>query len=342
MRLQSGLQRQQTSVLISVLLASSFISLPSANASPNLASVRTQVQQLQQEATNIAEGAQQAQVQLNQLTRTLAQVQSQSNQEATSVSKYKKSLGAIAAEEYKSGALSQSMQLLFSSNPTLYLSSAGSLEALTKRKTLQLRQFSVAKQRLQATSLTVNAKLELVRAVKARYVAQAAAAQAKLAQAQKLLNQLSSSQRAKLISLTNARENADHAASLALAAHANLGSGRGAIALRYSIKQMGDIYVFGAAGPTYWDCSGLTMRAFGAAGVSLPHSAAYQYGYGRYIPRSQLRAGDLVFFGRPIDHVGIYIGGGKMVDAPHTGARVKIESFGSYFGNLPYVGAKRI
>ncbi len=316
--------------------------LSPAQAAPNLAAVRAQVQRLEQDATNIAEGAQQAQVQLNQLTHTLAQVQSQSNQEATSVNQYKKSLGAIAAEEYKAGALSQSMQLLFSSNPTLYLSSAGSLEALTKRKTLQLRQFSVAKQRLQATSITVNQKLALVRAVKARYVAQAAAAQAKLAQAQKILSQLSKAQRAKLISLTNARENADHAASLALAAHANLGSGRGAIALRYSIKQMGDMYVFGAAGPIYWDCSGLTMRAFGSAGVALPHSAAYQYSYGRYVPRNQLRPGDLVFFGRPIDHVGIYIGGGKMVDAPHTGARVKVESFGSYFGNLPYIGAKRI
>ena len=336
MRARTGL------TLTAGLIATSLVHVSPAQAAPNLAAVRAQVQQLEQDATNIAEGAQQAQVQLNQLTHTLAQVQSQSNQEATSVNQFKKSLGAIAAEEYKSGALSQSMQLLFSSNPTLYLSSAGSLEALTKRKTLQLRQFSVAKQRLQAASITVNQKLNLVRAVKARYVAQAAAAQAKLAQAQKILSQLSKAQRAKLTSLTNARENADHAASLALAAHANLGSGRGAIALRYSIKQMGDMYVFGAAGPVYWDCSGLTMRAFGAAGVSLPHSAAYQYSFGRFVPRNQLRPGDLVFFGRPIDHVGIYIGGGKMVDAPHTGARVKIESFGSYFGNLPYIGAKRI
>ncbi|CAB5013149.1 unannotated protein [freshwater metagenome] len=52
--------------------------------------------------------------------------------------------------------------------------------------------------------------------------------------------------------------------------------------------------------------------------------------------------GDLVFFGRPITHVGIYLGGGQMVDAPRSGARVRVESFGSYFGRLPFVGARRI
>ena len=99
--------------------------------------------------------------------------------------------------------------------------------------------------------------------------------------------------------------------------------------------------MFGGAGLVYWDCSGLTMRALQQAGISLPHSAAAQTSYGKRIPLNQIRPGDLVFFGQPISHVGIYFGNGLMVDAPHSGARVRIEKFGAWFGNERYVAARR-
>jgi cell wall-associated NlpC family hydrolase len=84
------------------------------------------------------------------------------------------------------------------------------------------------------------------------------------------------------------------------------------------------------------------MRAFGTAGVALPHSAAAQASYGKYVPLNQIKPGDLVFFGQPITHVGIYFGNGKMLDAPHSGARVRIEDFGSWFGGEKFVAARRI
>ena len=82
------------------------------------------------------------------------------------------------------------------------------------------------------------------------------------------------------------------------------------------------------------------MRAYAAAGVSLPHSAAAQARMGKYVPLNALKPGDLVFFGRPISHVGIYLGGGRMVHAPRTGSRVKVASSGS-LGYKPLVGARR-
>ena len=72
-----------------------------------------------------------------------------------------------------------------------------------------------------------------------------------------------------------------------------------------------------------------------------PNSASAQTAYGKRIPLNQIRPGDLVFFGQPISHVGIYFGGGQMVDAPHTGARVRIESFSSWFGGEKFVAARR-
>jgi cell wall-associated NlpC family hydrolase len=192
--------------------------------------------------------------------------------------------------------------------------------------------------------MTVNDKLALVKAAQARYTAQKKAADAKLAAAEALLETLTKAERERLAKLIDNQENADQAASLAEVAKLNLGSGRGAIALRFAIKQIGDRYVFGAAGPIFWDCSGLTMRAFQQAGVSLPHSAAAQSGFGKSISYGSLKPGDLVFFGRGhyISHVGIFIGDGRMVNAPHPGARVKVESFGGHFGSLAFYGARRI
>ena len=117
---------------------------------------------------------------------------------------------------------------------------------------------------------------------------------------------------------------------------------RAGVALRFAVQQIGDSYVWGAAGPIRWDCSGLTMRSFQQAGVRLPHSSRAQYSYGRSITRSNLQPGDLVFFGSPISHVGIYIGKNKMVHAPRPGARVQIAEFGNYFGRKKYVGARRL
>jgi cell wall-associated NlpC family hydrolase len=224
------------------------------------------------------------------------------------------------------------------------LAAAGSLESVTRKQSLQLRQYSVAKQRLTATSLTVNDKLALAKRAQARFLAQEKAVKDKLASAQKLLNSLSKAERERLARLNDAAENADKKKSLATAARSNLGSGRGSIALRFSIKQIGDRYVYGAAGMTYWDCSGLTKRAFATAGVSLPHSAAAQIRYGKRVSLSQLKPGDLVFFGknRYISHVGIYISKGLMVNATRPGSTVKIAKFTPGFGSLSFYGATRI
>ncbi|MEN9325123.1 MAG: hypothetical protein RL414_877 [Actinomycetota bacterium] len=345
MNLSFPLRRWSVATALSSAIALSLSAAP-AHAAPTLAQVQAQVRSLQEDAAAAAENAQQAQVEFNKLNKQLASVQQQAAQQSGNLSSLKKTLGAIAAEQYKSGGMSQSMELLFSSNPTLYLSAAGSLETITKKKTLQLRKYTLAKQRLTATSLTVNDKISLAAAAKARYVKQLASANEKLKQAEAILAKLSKAERERLAALVNGQEDADQKSSAALAAKANLGSGRGAIALKFSIKQIGDRYVFGAAGPTLWDCSGLTMRAFGAAGVHLPHSAAAQMSYGKKISLGSLKPGDLVFFNHGgksyVSHVGIYLGGGRMVHAPRPGSRVKVAEFNSRFSSLRFAGGRRI
>src|SRR5262245_53919046 len=86
--------------------------------------------------------------------------------------------------------------------------------------------------------------------------------------------------------------------------------------------QLGVPYVYGGASPSGFDCSGLVMWVYGRLGIHLPHNAAALYGVGRPVPRSALRPGDLVFFSG-LGHVGLYIGRGRMIHAPHSGAQVE-------------------
>ncbi len=88
-------------------------------------------------------------------------------------------------------------------------------------------------------------------------------------------------------------------------------------------RQIGKPYSWGAAGPGSFDCSGLTMWAWRAGGKSLPHSSRAQYSSTTHVSAADVQIGDLMFFGNPIHHVGLYSGGGNMVDAPHSGAYVR-------------------
>ena len=326
--------------LFSVFIAAAVLIPISADAAPNLIEVQGRVRDLQEQATTAAEGAQEAKVTLAKLNKTLVTVQQEASQQGASVTAMNKLIGAIAADQYKSGPLSKSLELLFSSDPSLYLSTAGSLEAVTRKKSADLKKFSVATQRLNATSLTVADKLSLVKAAEAKFRKQLAIANSKLDEAEALLAKLTAAERERLAKLNDDEENADQQRSLADAGKYGSVSGRGGAAIKYALAQIGDRYIFGADGLTTWDCSGLTMRAFGAAGVSLPHSSRAQYRYGKAISRKELQPGDLVFFGKPISHVAIYLGGNRMLHAPRKGSRVKIAEFD--LGRKPYIGARRL
>lgn len=109
----------------------------------------------------------------------------------------------------------------------------------------------------------------------------------------------------------------------------------GVVGVAYA--QLGKPYQYGAAGPNAFDCSGLTMYCYAQVGVSLPHSSGAQYGCGAHVSQSNLMPGDLVFFGSPIHHVGLYVGNGAMIHAPHSGAVVEVAP--AFRGD--YVGATR-
>ena len=115
-------------------------------------------------------------------------------------------------------------------------------------------------------------------------------------------------------------------------------SGRGAAAVYWAMKALGKPYRWGASGPNSFDCSGLCMWAYGHVGVHLPHYSRAQYESGSHVSRGNLEPGDLVFFGSPIHHVGMYVGRGMFIEAPYTGCDVRISSLSH---RSDYAGACR-
>jgi cell wall-associated NlpC family hydrolase len=116
-------------------------------------------------------------------------------------------------------------------------------------------------------------------------------------------------------------------------------TGAAQAAVNTALAQVGKPYVWGAAGPDSFDCSGLMQYAYSAAGIALPHSSSAQSTMGVAVSRDQLQPGDLVFFYSPVSHVGMYIGNGQMVHAATSGEPVKVVSLDS----MPdYNSARRI
>ena len=107
-----------------------------------------------------------------------------------------------------------------------------------------------------------------------------------------------------------------------------------------AMQYLGTPYVYGGSSPSGFDCSGFVMYVYAKIGVSLPHNAAAQYGYGTPVSRDQLQPGDLVFF-NGLGHNGIYIGGGSFIHSPHTGDVVKISSLSGWYSST-WVGARRL
>lgn len=165
------------------------------------------------------------------------------------------------------------------------------------------------------------------------------ARQARLvAQAKEAARQAVTAAKARQQVATNTRSKGSGGAS-AQAPSRNVPSSQvGGSVIDIAMRFLGVPYVWGGGSPSGFDCSGLVMYAYARAGISLPHSSRAQFGYGVAVSRGSLQPGDLVFFGSPIHHVGIYVGGGSMIDAPHTGANVRISSI----DRSNYAGARRI
>jgi peptidoglycan DL-endopeptidase CwlO len=232
-------------------------------------------------------------------------------------------LGQIAAEGYMMGGLNPTIELLQTPNPQQFLNRASIMLQLQYQQggTMSLLQAAEdAANRAKQTALQEESQAATLSAEMNNKVSQIQARE-------NVLNGAAFSQALQVFQRTG------HYPNIPIA-----GDTLGEQALRWALTRLGDMYVWGGAGPNVFDCSGLVMWAYAHVGISLEHFTGDQWNEGEHISRSQLEPGDLVFFFADISHVGMYIGNGMMIDAPTFGQPVQIQPV---LWDV-YVGAVRI
>ncbi|HEY5455206.1 MAG TPA: C40 family peptidase [Acidothermaceae bacterium] len=281
-------------------------------------------------------------------------------QEQSVVDAAKVGLQALAVARYEGSSASPALAVLLSNDPTTFLRQSEVLQQVSHYQTASLTDVINANRVMTALQASADQAVAAQQSALAKVTATKAAVEKVLNQQTALLNAAQAKaahdaaiaasaaetaaierQRTTAVSRSVARPallsvakqtthpkapTAAPVAAKAPAAVAQAASGKVAKLLAFAYAQLNKPYRFGGAGSRVYDCSGLVMRAAAAAGISLAHSAAAQQRSGHRVPLSQLQPGDLVFWGSPAYHVGIYVGGGKILDAPHTGTVVQIQS----------------
>ncbi|MGB9376552.1 MAG: NlpC/P60 family protein [Mycobacteriales bacterium] len=228
----------------------------------------------------------------------------------------------LAAAAYRGGNLSAFNSLFSADGAQNLLDELSTLQSLSKSQRAQIRDLAAAQRQLNAQRNAVATEISVQSRREATLKAKKSAIEADLRKAKSI-----SAAAANMAE--RASRSAPRRSYQAFPVLPVTGSGRGAIALRFAYAQMGKPYGWGASGPGSYDCSGLTMASWRAAGVSLPHSSRMQSQSSPRVSRSQLQPGDLVFFGSPVSHVGIFVSGNTIIGAPTFGDVVRYQSISS-------------
>ncbi|WP_073497383.1 C40 family peptidase [Actinacidiphila paucisporea] len=332
---QPGLAVRTTRVTVLSAAAAATAALaggaaPVAAAAPSPAAgqdTATRLDRLYQQAEQATESYDAAQERAQRLRADLATLQDRAAQGQQRVNELRDELGALAAEQYRGGALDPSFALLLSDDPEDSLDRAATLDRLGARQTGRLRQLQDAERALQAQRSQAAGKLAELNQTTADLGRRKAAVQQALAAAQRVLHTLPPAQQAGYAPGTADRASRDRAALPALP-DLPAASGRAALAVAAARQVLGAPYVWGATGPHAFDCSGLMQYAYGRAGVSLPRTSQEQMNAGRHVPLDQARPGDLIVYRGDAGHVAMYVGAGRVIHAPYPGARVRYDPVG--------------
>lgn len=291
----------------------------------------------------------------------LSRLQDEAARRTAELNAARSELGTVAASQYRSGGVDPTVRLLLSADPQRYLDGAAVLERAGSHQATAVAGYarrlgSVRKIQRRAED-TAQRLADTEAALKKHRVTVVH----KLGAAEQLLSRLTAEQRQRMAGRGAAHGGAGQgradrgtghggglpgkvqagpgaaAATAAAQAAAQAPDPRAARAVAYAYAALGKPYIWGATGPAGFDCSGLTQAAWKSGGVSLPRTTYTQISSGPRIDRSRLAPGDLVFFYSGISHVGLYIGDGKMIHAPHPGAPVRIAPI----DQMPFAAATR-
>ncbi|MEU9525105.1 NlpC/P60 family protein [[Kitasatospora] papulosa] len=354
--------------LTTVALASvTLLSTQSATAAP--AEPKPSIEEVQKKVDALYRQAGTATQQYNKAKAASAEQRSKVDalleaaaKRADKLNETRRELGSYAAAQYRGGSIAPTATFFLADDPQSYFDQDQLMARMTSRQQKAVADFRTQQKEAAAKRAEATKSLETLTASQASLRTSKQQVQTKLTEARTLLSQLTAEEKARLAELERKKEAeaerkadelarqqatkekaaADEAPKTNTGSGTGTGSGSGYSSkaekvLAFARAQIGKPYVWGATGPSSYDCSGLTQAAWKAAGVGLPRTTWDQVKVGTRVSTANLRPGDLVFFYDDISHVGIYKGGGMMIHAPKPGANVREESI--YY--MPIYGSVR-
>jgi cell wall-associated NlpC family hydrolase len=313
------------------ILAAALILVAATNttayAQPSVADLEAQINQAWNTLEPLVEQYNMVHAQLQANQAKAATLEAQMKPLQLQVDLVQTRVGTMSASLYERGPLSKVSAILDAGSPANLIDQLSTLDALARRQTDTVQGASDLVAKYDAQKKPLDALI----AVEAQQDADLAAKKATIQQQMNSLQQL--------------RQQAYGSSGMAggairpVACPFVLGIGKGAIAAKTACDQIGKPYVWAAAGPKTFDCSGLTLYAWAAAGVTLGHYTQWQWNEGKPVTRAQLQPGDLVFYFSDLHHMSIYVGGNWVVHAPTSGDVVRMTQLDNPY--LPIAGFRR-
>jgi cell wall-associated NlpC family hydrolase len=313
---------------LSAIAAIAFVPATPAQAEPDIKDVKARVDRLYHEAEVAQERLHDARLDLADLRRDLSGLKADQARQDERLDAVREQVSDAVVRQLEGEGISTVGQIVVSEDPGAFLDSLSTMSSFNDLQASLLADYDTELAALEIRREATDARTKEIARLAEQLSAEKDTVDDKLAEAKDLLSDLEAEERERVLASRGSTTRVPTAVPA---------SGRAAAAVQYAMAQVGDAYVYGAMGENAFDCSGLTMRAWAQAGVSLPHSSSAQFSSGPRIAASDLQPGDLVFYYSPISHVGMYIGNGMIVHAANPGTDVAVSGLYS----MPYVGAVR-
>ncbi|MEU9153123.1 NlpC/P60 family protein [Streptomyces sp. NPDC048417] len=319
----SGFNRGAGAALCALSAAAAALGAVPASAAPN-GGTRAEVDRLYRQAEEATEAYNKADERAGALRHEVNDSQDRIARQQQRINAMREALGSLAGAQYRSGGIDPTVALLFSDDPEEYLDRASLLDRIDLRQAGQLRELQAAMRELAQERSEAAGKLTQLEHSRKAVASHKATVEQKLAKARRLLNALPAADRAAFEHASRGDGRAD----LPDLSGVTAPDVRAAAAVAAARAALGKPYVWGASGPSGFDCSGLMQWSYAQAGIHLPRTSQEQRHAGHQVPLSQAQPGDLVVYRSDASHVGMYVGNGQVIHAPYPGAPVRYDPVG--------------
>ncbi|GAB3975212.1 C40 family peptidase [Actinoallomurus acanthiterrae] len=294
---------------------------------PSAAAAKKELEKLNGQVDKIVDQYNKAKTELDAAKKKLKALNSQAKSERRVYERLHARVAQIAADAYKTGSLdSTTATVLASKDPDAALNQMSAFTQLSNNRGQELAAFLASTQRLRREQTEAQSAYQTVSQKASELKKRRATVEKAIAKQKSLLRK--------------AGESASPPGPGAGGTYNGPASGPARKAVEYAYAQIGKPYIWGGTGPKGYDCSGLTMMSWRAAGVNLPRVVPDQYAATRHVSKSDLQAGDLVYF-LGMGHEGMYVGGGKFIHATKTGDFIRLDSLSNPYWVAHYEGASR-